>query len=187
MTTPLIGFAGAARVGKDTAAQALLELGWQRRAFADKVRDTLYAMDPVLDQDEYADGYSTVRYEVDAYGWDHVKENYPEVRKYLQRLGTEGGREVLGENVWVDALFRDAETWGPTVITDVRFPNEVRAIWDRGGIVVWIVRPGQALSEASRHVSESALKGWTLDDVILNDGTVGQLHDRVAQLLPLLV
>ncbi|MFE0104164.1 hypothetical protein [Streptomyces sp. NPDC059009] len=187
MTAPLIGFAGAARVGKDSAAQALLELGWKRRAFADKVRDMLYAMNPVLSEPNYKDGFTNVRHEVDYYGWDHVKDNYPEARNYLQRLGTEGGRGVLGENVWVDALFRDSETWGPTVITDVRFPNEVRAIWDRGGIVVWIVRPGQTRSPESHHISENALKGWTLDDVILNDGSVQQLHDRVMQLIPLTV
>ncbi|WP_328742138.1 hypothetical protein OG436_14000 [Streptomyces caniferus] len=187
MTTPLIGLAGAARSGKDTAAQALLESGWTRRAFADKVRDVLYAMDPVLNGDEWSDGYATVRYEVDAHGWEHVKEEYPVVRQYLQRLGTEGGRSLLGENVWVDALFRDYETWGPTVITDVRFPNEADAIRERGGLVVAIQRPGQELIPDAEHVSETALRGYLFDDVILNDGPVTQLRDRVMQLLPLLV
>lgn len=187
MNAPLIGLAGAARSGKDTAAQSLLDMGWTRRAFADKVRDVLYAMNPVLDESSYADGFTSLRYEVDHYGWESVKEMYPEVRRYLQRLGTEGAREVLGEDIWVDALFRDFETWGPTVITDVRFPNEANAIRERGGLVVRIERPGQEPIREAGHRSENALAGYLYDDVIPNDGPVSQLHDRVMQLIPLTV
>ncbi|MGW8743521.1 deoxynucleotide monophosphate kinase family protein [Streptomyces sp. NPDC055794] len=184
-STPLIGLAGAARSGKDTAAQALLGIGWARRAFADKVRDMLYAFDPyVLDTHNEVWNVSVA---VDRYGWDGAKEQLPEIRTYLQELGTEGGRAVLGEDVWVDALFRNHDTWGPTVITDVRFPNEAEAIRERGGMVIAIQRPGQELIADAKHVSENALAGYLFDDVILNDGSVAQLHDRVVQLLPLLV
>ncbi|MYT31724.1 MULTISPECIES: hypothetical protein [unclassified Streptomyces] len=110
---------------------------------------------------------------VDTYGWEKVKRVHPEVRLYLQRLGTEAGRQVLGEDVWVNALFRDYETWtNPTVISDVRFPNEAGAIRKRGGLVVEIRRPSQALIENSNHVSENALAGWDFDVTILNTGTV---------------
>ncbi|EFL15351.1 hypothetical protein [Streptomyces sp. C] len=185
MNAPLIGLAGAARSGKDAAAQALLDLGWSRRAFADKVKEVLYAMNPTLPEPEYRDGITNLRYEVDMYGWDTTKELYPQVREYLQRLGTEGVRDVLGENAWVDGLFRDADTWGPTVITDVRFPNEAEAIRERGGLVVLIRRPGQAPAHGSKHSSENALAGYLFDDVIENDGSLAQLHDRVMQLIPL--
>ena len=43
MATPLIGLAGAARSGKDTAAQALLDSGWTRRAFADQKAESIFA------------------------------------------------------------------------------------------------------------------------------------------------
>lgn len=181
---PLIGLAGAARSGKDAAAQALLDAGWTRRAFADKVKEMLYAMNPTLPEPEYRDGSTTLRYEVDSYGWDTTKELYPLVREYLQRLGTEGARGVLGENVWIDALFRDAGTWGPTVVTDVRFPNEANAIRARGGLVVLIRRPGQTPAHGSGHSSENALAEYLFDDVIENDGPLAQLHDRVMQLIP---
>jgi hypothetical protein len=187
VTAPLIGFAGTARSGKDTAAGALLDAGWTRRAFADKVRAILYAINPVLDEPSYANGFTSLRYEVDQYGWEAVKEMYPEVRVYLQRLGTEGGRKILGQDVWVDALFRDRDTWGPTVITDVRFPNEADAIRAHGGLVVAIQRPGQEPIRDADHISENALAGYLFDDVIPNDGTVEQLHDRVMQLIPLAV
>ncbi|MFI6275971.1 hypothetical protein [Streptomyces sp. NPDC050988] len=187
MNAPMIGLAGAARSGKDTAAQALLDAGWTRRAFADKVRDMLYALDPIMVEKEYRDGITSLRYEIDNYGWEITKELYPEVRGYFQRLGTEGGRGVLGEDVWIDALFRDFQLWGATVITDVRFPNEADAIRSHGGLVVAIQRPGQERIREAGHVSENALAGYLFDDVILNDGTIEQLHDRVMQLTPLLM
>jgi hypothetical protein len=188
MTAPLIGLAGAARSGKDTAAQALLDLGWTRRAFAAKVKEVLYAVNPTLVDEAYRDGLTTLRFEVDSYGWDDVKEMHPEVRRMLQSLGTEGGRELIGKDVWIDALFRDFESWDtPTVITDVRFPNEAEAIRDRGGLVIAIERPGQTLIREADHVSENALAGYLFDDVIRNDGPVAQLHDRVMQLIPLMM
>ncbi|MEU2111544.1 hypothetical protein [Streptomyces sp. NPDC019507] len=185
MNAPLIGFAGKAHSGKDAAAQALLDAGWTRRAFADKVRDMLYAANPTLVDEAYHDGLTTLRYEVDEYGWDEVKWAYREVRRMLQSLGTEGGRKILGEDVWVNALFRDADTWGPTVITDVRFLNEAEAIRARGGLVVAIERPELTTIGEADHISENALKGYLFDDVIRNDGPLSRLHDRVMQLIPL--
>ncbi|MEU5433856.1 hypothetical protein AB0G73_10830 [Streptomyces sp. NPDC020719] len=182
MKAPLIGLAGAARSGKDTAAQTLLELGWERRAFADKVKDFLYALNPWIDavDDAEPDGLAN---EVDRHGWDAVKEESWEVRHLLQRCGTEAGRQLLGENVWVDALFRDFETWGPTVVTDVRFPNEAEAIRARGGLVVHISRPDQAFIPQADHVSERALDGWTFDASVQNDGSVENLHRKVRGLI----
>ncbi|WP_405978837.1 hypothetical protein [Streptomyces sp. NBC_00158] len=178
---PLVGFAGAARAGKDTAADVLLSAGWQRKAFADKVKEMLYALDPLMVEKEYAEGVTSLRYEVDGYGWETTKDVYPEVRQYLQRLGTEGGRAALGENVWVDALFRDYETWGPTVITDVRFPNEADAIRQRGGLVILVERPGSSPIAQTGHASENALTGYAFDAVVRNDGTLWEMYARVMQ------
>jgi hypothetical protein len=44
----LVAFSGYARSGKDTAADALLPLGFQRVAFADKLRECLYALNPTV-------------------------------------------------------------------------------------------------------------------------------------------
>ncbi|MCJ0870287.1 hypothetical protein [Streptomyces sp. AP-93] len=178
----LIGLAGAAGSGKDTAAKALVEIGWQRRAFADKVKDFLYAVNPWTVDDEI-NGSFPLADEVDRYGWSYAKSAHPEVRAYLQRCGTEAGRNVLGANVWVDALFGDAATWGPTVITDVRFPNEAAEIVRRGGFVINIVRPGQQLIVPSDHVSENALTGWPFEDVLINDGTEAELGTQLRLLM----
>ncbi|MFJ3974858.1 hypothetical protein [Streptomyces sp. NPDC090021] len=185
MNAPLIGLAGAARSGKDAAARFLVdECGWQRKAFADKVKDFLYTLNPWIDAVETAEGAPLVD-EVDRHGWEEAKEESEVVRRLLQRCGTEAGRGILGDHVWVDALFRDFESWGPTVVSDVRFPNEADAIRERGGLVVRIERPGQRPITAAGHSSENALGGYLYDDVILNDGSLHQLRDRVMQLIPL--
>ncbi|MGI5530182.1 hypothetical protein ACQEVX_23190 [Streptomyces syringium] len=177
----LVGVAGGAGHGKDELGQALVELGWQRKAFADKVKDFLYAMNPPAPHAEGVEAYS-LALEVDCFGWDEVK-GYPGVRKLLQRCGTEAGRGVLGPDVWVNALFDDYEEWDtPVVITDVRFPNEAQAIKDRGGLVVQVRRPKQILAEGADHVSERALKDWEFDAVLVNDGTVEELHEQLRAL-----
>ena len=74
-------------------------------------------------------------------------------------------------DVWVDALM--GRITGPTVITDVRFPNEVTAIANHGGIVVRVVRPG--VCPARGHISETSLDDLDLP-VIVNDGSLDELR-----------
>jgi hypothetical protein len=88
------------------------------------------------------------------------------VRELLQKLGTEAMRDGLHENVWVNALFADYKskrellqadgTWIESdtgevdfavsikypkwIITDMRFPNEMDAIKEKGGITIRVVR-----------------------------------------------
>jgi len=78
-------------------------------------------------------------------------------RKLLQLLGTECGRQIIHPNIWVNALFADykgidnplekghPEEWGKPnwIITDVRFPNEAKAIKQRGGIVIRVNRDSE--------------------------------------------
>jgi hypothetical protein len=68
-------------------------------------------------------------------------------REFLQKLGTEAMREGLHTNVWVNALMADYITesfrsdkktnW---IITDMRFPNEMEAVVEKGGITIRVVR-----------------------------------------------
>ena len=172
--TMLIGLAGVAQSGKDTAGLAMSDYGFQRRAFADKLREFLYALNPYLkiSDDPLADM-------VDYYGWDRAKVEMPEVRELLQKTGVTA-REVMGENVWVDATMRDLPDF--TVITDVRFPNEVAAIRQRGGIVLRVVRKGvnaPVMADGTIHESETALDDMDLDGTLHNNGTIADLHYMV--------
>lgn len=188
----LVALSGYAGAGKDTAALALLADGWTRASFADKLREVALAVDPLVPASSYAgtvptDAAPVLRVErlsalVGRVGWTVAKRN-EEVRSLLQRFGTDAGRRVLGENVWVDAVMGDLPD-GPVVFTDCRFPNEAAAIRDAGGMVVRVVRPG--VSAVNAHVSETALDGYDFDAVVVNGGDpeeVGrQLRAVVARL-----
>lgn len=107
----------------------------------------------------------------------------PEIRKLLQEEGTERGRNVYGQDVWVDTTFAWInlyhQSWGLNkfVIPDVRFKNEVEAIKKRGGRVYRIVAPQRdansgASAEARAHISETDLDAYPLadyDGLIFND------------------
>jgi hypothetical protein len=174
----IIGLAGYARSGKNEAAEALIQHGWRQAAFADKLKDFLYALDPLI-PGFYGAGNLRLSKLIDQAGWDYAKTTYPEVRALLQRAGTDAGRRVLGANVWVDALFRDHTDAPALVLTDVRFPNEAQAVADRGGVMIQIERPrvGPAKDRLGRvHESEVALDDWSFDHVLKNDGSVRDLH-----------
>ena len=100
------------------------------------------------------------------------------VRGFLQKLGTEGLREGLHYNTWVNALFADYKPLPPPyyskslqdtqipypnwVITDMRFPNEFDEVKRRGGITVRIDRPDNPHKQ-SEHRSEIALDTHKFD------------------------
>ncbi|GAA0946055.1 hypothetical protein [Actinocorallia libanotica] len=179
MTTPLIGLSGYAGSGKDAVADALERRGWERAAFADRMREFLMLQDPSVP----TPFSSPVRLSslVRMYGWDSAKRTFPEVRALLQRTGTEAGRGVLGEDVWVNALLGP---WDgrPLVVSDVRFPNEAQRVRDLGGVVVRVVRPGVEPGRTA-HRSETALDEWPFDAVIENSGSLGDLSRAVSKLL----
>jgi hypothetical protein len=152
----LVAFSGLKGAGKDTAADVLVsEYGFTRVAFADAVREMALVIDPWI---PYAGEYNTLPLSeliADA-GWDWAKREVPEVRRLLQVIGTEAGRMLFGENVWVELLQRRfPDLTDPDslyVITDCRFDNEVDFVRNNGGCLIWIERPGLT---SDGHASES--------------------------------
>lgn len=162
--TQLIGLSGYAQSGKDTAAGFLAELGFVRVAFADVLRSAVYALNPLM-----PDG-RRLQDIVDEMGWDSAKTNFTEVRTLLQKMGTEVGRDLLGENIWVETALKDLSPDGKYVVTDCRFPNEANAIRERGGKVFRIHRTG--VKAANAHPSETSLDDFPFDGYWLNDGSL---------------
>jgi hypothetical protein len=95
------------------------------------------------------------------------------VREFLQKLGTDGLRMGLHDNVWLNALMSDYNiqslrsnkrtNW---IITDTRFPNEAQAIKDKGGVIIRVDRPG--VTAVNAHPSETSLDNWDFDYKIAN-------------------
>jgi hypothetical protein len=153
------------------------------------------------------------------------------VRTLLQKLGTEAMRDGLHENVWVNALFADyriipakfedlkegedilTKEWEyPNwIITDMRFPNEMKAVKERKGITIRVVREHDIKVQHSGdpddfhiekfdntnpkhvalklgqllnlHPSETALDDAEFDYEIINDGTIEDLIEKVKEIL----
>jgi hypothetical protein len=172
--TTVIGLMGYAQVGKDTLAGQLVERhGFTRIAFADTLRECLYALNPMIPLDN---DWVRLSWLIAAVGWDRAKVEYPEVRALLQRLGTEVGRDILGNDIWVETALKKIKPGGKYVITDMRFPNELAAVTKLGGKTVRILREGYG--PVNDHWSETALDGFTSDVTIWNSSTPELLAGR---------
>jgi len=168
----IIGLTGYAQSGKDTVASILVEnYGYQRVAFADPIRDLLYATNPMLKE-----GYR-VKGLVDVYGWDRVKVDYPEARRLLQDLGV-GARKTFGDMFWVKQALRQVNPEGNYVITDVRYPNEAKAIREYSSSQIWRVRR-LGIDPVNSHESESAMDGEKVDQIFVNNGTIDELNSLI--------
>lgn len=183
-----LGLVGRKRSGKDTFAAALVEeRGFRRVAFADALRAVALGADPYvrIEADEFGPvGFTggaafpqQTHYRlstlVEFVGWERAKAAR-DVRRFLQRLGSEGVRSI-DPNFWLRAAFADVEPDEDVVVTDVRFPNEADLIEAFGGALVRIVRPGLP-NDGDQHASEIALDDRLVDYVVENTGTVDDLR-----------
>lgn len=177
----IIGLSGYAQTGKDTVAKHLVEhYGYNRIAFADPMREALYALNPTITDIPELAGVR-LQWLVDKMGWDFVKVDSPETRGLLQRFGTEVGRKLWGENFWVDRAMEKASQFDLVVITDVRFPNEYQAIKEAGGEVWRIEKVG--VDAVNAHASETSLDGHFFDGIITNNSTIDDLYATVDYLM----
>jgi hypothetical protein len=170
----VIGLSGYARSGKDTAADYLVEnYGYTKMSFAAPMKEALYKLNP--DIRDIGNLVLSVRQAVDLAGWEGVKALTPSIREYLQRFGTEVGRETWGQDFWVDAAINKIEDGTKVVFADVRFPNEADAIKKLGGQVWRVERDG--VGPANDHISEHALADYSFDVVLDNVGTLEVFYE----------
>lgn len=162
----LIGFGHRSGTGKDCAARVLVDLGWQRLAFADPIRDILCDLD------------IPIRRRVDAVGWDEAKRSR-HVRHRLEQVG-ESLRRRLGEHALLDTTL--AQVRDGTVIADVRRPSEAEAILSLGGQVVRIDRDVDVL-DPHFAPSDHLLADWDGWSAVIENN--GSLEDLAAQVLAL--
>jgi hypothetical protein len=149
--------------------------------------------------EEWNEIQSTVRYTQKG---SYITEQFipMTVRNFLQKLGTDGLRDGLHENVWVNALMsdyviiddnllegevrkvREEDLIYPNwIITDTRFPNEAEAIRKKHGILIRVERPG--VKPINNHPSEVSLDKYNFDHTIINNGSVEELAEKVKHIL----
>jgi len=184
VTFDLIGLVGRKRSGKDTVASMLnARGGYQRLAFADALKAVALELDPILWHSMIHHVPVRLSEKVRRVGWEEAKEDQ-EVRRILQALGV-AVRTHIDTDAWVnivEAKVHEHQRDGvPTVITDVRFPNEVEMIEARGGLVIRVTRAG--LPQDDLHISETALDDHPVDYTVANDGSLEDLARQVLVLL----
>lgn len=159
MPRKIIGFCGYASAGKDEAAKALVERGFTRRAFADRLKEKV--SDMLLTDLESING------------------NKELFRPLLVEIGKVG--RAINPNYWVDYVQTElvAFNGGNYVITDVRYPNEVQMILDHGGVVYFIDRPGVGPANSEEAASINDIMHKYQLPVIYNDGNIDKLHNEV--------
>jgi hypothetical protein len=132
-------------------------------------------------------------------------------RWVLQYWGTEVARKSFHDNIWIASLenkLRNSKD--DIVISDCRFPNEIKSIKDAGGIVVRVSRgpdpewfndavtinsgsknmrwalAKDAMTKYNIHASETAWAGTEFDAVLDNNGTLDHLYQQINQLVTLI-
>ena len=173
MTLPrLIGlYSPAPGCGKTSVADLLIE--HQRVSFAAPLKRAVWRL-----LDELGlEGFRYVYTDKEAI----IPELGVSARHMMQTLGTEWGRACIHPDFWVMIARAEAQRimadGRSVVIDDVRFPNETAMIRELGGELWRIDRPG--VSYDGDHSSEGGLEDITPDRVIINDGTITQLKEKI--------
>jgi hypothetical protein len=168
----LIALIGAPNAGKDTIAKRLVEQhGFERFAFADKVRELAYE---TLD-----DNGRTL---INVHGWDTAKRASESFRLTLERVG-DGARKVFGDDFWIEQIFEEVKTAtindANIVITDLRKENECDFVQNFDGIIWHVHRPG-----CNRRPFDEWREEWAAFS-IPNFGELEDLHRHVDECLEL--
>jgi hypothetical protein len=156
--------------------------GWEIMKFAGKLKDIAEHLTGI-----HIDKFEDQEFKKTNLGPEWSMHGMPmTVREFLQKLGTDGLRNGLHDNVWVNALMADYQqdedgdfpNW---IVTDTRFVNEAKAIKDRGGIIIRVERPG--VKPINNHLSEIGLDDWNFDYKIANASDIFALAETVRSIL----
>jgi len=155
----IIGICGLIGSGKDTIADYLQNIHqFRRESFAHTLKDAVSA---VFGWDrELLEGRTREsrewREQVDPWWAERLGMPHLTPRWVLQFWGTEVARKGFHDDIWIASLENKLrKTHDDIVISDCRFPNEIRAIKNAGGIVIRVVRgPEPVWFELARSVND---------------------------------
>jgi hypothetical protein len=207
----IIGFVGFIGSGKDTAADYLVNFyGFRRDSFANTLKDAVacvFGWDRTLLEGRTKEAREW-REQVDP--WWAERLNMPNLtpRWILQYWGTDVCRNHFHDDIWIASLENKMrKTTDNIVISDVRFPNEIKAIHNAGGIVVRIKRGPEPewyqdatnmnqgpqnmswlisktkMEKLGIHASETAWVGCNIDHIVYNDTTIDALFEQIKSLV----
>lgn len=166
MTPRVVAFYGYAGSGKSSCARVLQEDGYRHVPFADALKSMLLVLGLTHDQ-VWGDQKETP--------YDLLCGKTP--RHAMQTLGTEWGRDLIGEDLWINAWKRSVEDYQHVVVDDLRFPNEYELLRRMDAHIVRVVR--RSVIPIVGHVSEAHVESMRPDFTIQNDGTLEELEHTV--------
>ena len=207
----IIGFVGFIGSGKDTAADYLVNFhGFRRDSFANALKDAVshvFGWDRTLLEGRTRQSREW-REQVDQWWANRLNMPHLTPRWILQYWGTEVCRQGFHDDIWIASLEnRLRKTKDNTVISDVRFQNEIKAIHNAGGIVVRIKRgpepewyqdaanvnagptnlswaiSKQKMSDLQIHASETSWVGGNIDHTLDNDSSIDELFSELKNLV----
>ena len=199
----IIGICGLIGSGKGTVGDILVEQGFTKVSFADKLKDgvaTIFGWNRAMlegDTDE-----SRHWREVQDNFWTQETGRKITPRIVLQEFGTECMRDGFDDSIWVSLLKKQMlDNPGDYVVPDVRFRNEQDMIRELGG-EIWRVQRGDVpewygcamldnttgsnlMESYDVHVSEYK---WIdinnkFNTTIYNNSTIENLKERVVDLI----
>lgn len=173
----LIAFAGPAGSGKSTAADALAQVGYCRIRFAAPLKAMLHAFYQHCGLPHHE---IERRIEGDLKQSDDPLLGGATPRYAMQTLGTEWGREMIWDELWVNAwkekVQRLLDSGLSVVVEDCRFANEAAAIRELGGAIIMLVGRGGI---AGDHPSEQF--DFDVDERFYNVSTEEEFRQNVVE------
>jgi hypothetical protein len=204
----IIGVAGFIGSGKDTIADYLITFkGFKRMSYAGPLKDAVAA---IFNWDrELLEGTTKYSREwrdtVDTWWAERLNIPHLTPRFVLQQWGTEVGRRAFHDDIWIASVENKLRSIKDNiVISDCRFPNELRSIKNAGGITIRVSRgpnpewydaavqynkgnkhAKSILDQYNIHASEYSSVGLSYDHYIDNSGTVDDLHQKIDSIINL--
>ena len=208
----IIALCGFISSGKDTVADYLVNLHhFRRESFANTLKDAVSAVfgwDRTMLEGRTKQAREW-REQVDPWWAERLDIPHLTPRYILQQWGTEVCRKGFHDDIWIASLENKLRnSRDDVVISDCRFPNEIRAIKQAGGIVVRVVRgpepewynaavscnrgpngntnwalSGRRLEQLGVHTSETAWVGTKFNAVLDNNGTLDDLYRQIMHLV----
>lgn len=204
----LISISGLIGSGKDTAADYLCTVhGFKRMSFGASLKD---AVSVIFNWDrELLEGSTKTsrewREQVDPWWANRLEIPHLTPRWVLQQWGTEVARKGFHDEIWVASVENKLlNNKDDIVITDCRFPNEIAAVKNTGGITMRTHRGADPAwlslaatfntteDQAERitakvlleeqyavHASEYSSVGLDYDYHLDNNGTIDSLHKQL--------
>jgi hypothetical protein len=204
----IIGVCGFIGSGKDTIADYLVNFHeFRRDSFASTLKDAVanvFGWDRELLEGRTKEAREW-REQIDPWWAERVGMPNLTPRLMLQLWGTEVCRNGFHDDIWIASLENKMrKTKDNIVISDCRFPNEIKSIREAGGRVVWVQRGGlpnwydvavdanagnleaqQTLKHIGVHVSETAWVGTKFDALVDNNGSIDDLYQQLKNLVQL--